>query len=333
MQGMKKRIREIIRKILYSLFGRSAIYNIRQLRQTKVLYSFVYVITLLRGKRPLLIRAWGKVRFGRIQCQNWGDELNLYMIKAMTGRPVFFQNYLLPSFQKAKSFMCIGSVLDFCCRKNSVVWGTGVKLRCKKLDERPSEVLAVRGPLTKVWLNKQGVECPTVYGDPALLLPLFVKVPKQEQVKIGLVPHYIDFKHPTLLRIVEKLGSDAILINLAHYKDWHDIIYKINQCQCVLSSSLHGLIVSDAYGVPNAWVQFSGVIGGDDFKYYDYFLSVNRKTREPLKMNVDMDINAVEQFVKSNWQPISYDIRPLIESCPFLSPDQKERYVSASLYS
>ena len=39
---------------------------------------------------------------------------------------------------------------------------------------------------------------------------------------------------------------------------------------------MHGLIVSDAYNIPNKWVKFNDKINGDDTKYYDYFKSVKR---------------------------------------------------------
>ena len=45
----------------------------------------------------------------------------------------------------------------------------------------------------------------------------------------------------------------------------------------IVSSSLHGLIVSDAYKIPNVWIQFYNNIRGDNTKFYDYFKSVNRK--------------------------------------------------------
>ena len=68
--------------------------------------------------------------------------------------------------------MCIGSIMDWMTNNESYIWGSGVRDNTNKLKCKPHKVLAVRGPLSRQYLIDNGVDCPPVYGDPALLLPL-----------------------------------------------------------------------------------------------------------------------------------------------------------------
>lgn len=56
--------------------------------------------------------------------------------------------------------------------------------------------------------------------------------------------------------------------------EWQKWIDELCSCDCVISSSLHGLIIAEAYGIPTLWVKFSDEINGDDFKFYDYYASI-----------------------------------------------------------
>ncbi len=169
-----------------------------------------------------------------------------------------------------KRLACIGSILNFISGGESVVWGSGLKNEINDMltDKRRSvslDIRAVRGPKTRHELIKAGFECPEIYGDPALLLPLFYMPDvKKQKGKITLIPHYTklaDYKdnHFNILSTVTT--------------DWKHFVDEICSSECIISSSLHGLILGEAYGVPSImlWDDADSI-----FKYEDYYASTNR---------------------------------------------------------
>jgi hypothetical protein len=123
----------------------------------------------------------------------------------------------------------------------------------------------VRGPLTRANVLKHGGACPTVYGDPALLLPLFC--PASEKVhKVGLVPHYQDYAK------LRRYGDSMPVIDVVN-KDALATARQISACEKIISTSLHGIIAAHAYGIPAAYVVASK-LHGDGTKFDDYYASV-----------------------------------------------------------
>lgn len=246
-----------------------------------------------------------------IQHQNWGDDLNYFFLKELTGKPiVMYQGFKFAKWLHFGSFMCIGTILDNYitpCNSKTIVWGTGSVgvMWNERVFSNPRKICSVRGPLTYRFLNEAKVNCPEVYGDPALLLPLVYKPRRGVQCSIaassvqevqkasyrlGIIPHVVDLHHPLIEEIREKYADEILIIDLAHYKKWTDVIDQICSCERILSSSLHGLIVSDAYQVPNCWIELTGRISGGHFKYYDYAASVNRSFDKPFRIDKYADV-------------------------------------------
>ena len=74
-------------------------------------------------------------------------------------------------------------------------------------------------------------------------------------------------------RIREKY-PEAHVISM-NTNDYKSVIDQIVQSKLIISSSLHGVILADAYGVPSVW--YRGLGKSIDFKYLDYYASTGRK--------------------------------------------------------
>jgi len=58
-----------------------------------------------------------------------------------------------------------------------------------------------------------------------------------------------------------------------------EVAREIAACDAVISSSLHGLIFSDALGVPNAHIRLSDRLTGGMYKFHDYYSAYSGEYR------------------------------------------------------
>lgn len=213
---------------------------------------------------------------------NFGDNLNYFLIKSMSGKePVYCDDRTNPHY-----IVC-GSILTE-ANDNSTLWGPGMANYGESIN-CSAQIKMVRGELTAKALN---IEVPV--GDPCLLMPKFYLPKVEKKHHTGLIPHWKD--------IVNVVGTSHYLIN--PLKPALEVIDDILSCERIISSSLHGLILADAYGVPSRWMDLGTAIGGDGFKFDDYFSTTERAKKR------NEGVYYVSRY--------KHDLNDMINACPFI---------------
>ncbi|MCS4226489.1 polysaccharide pyruvyl transferase family protein [Sphingobacterium sp. BIGb0165] len=220
--------------------------------------------------------------------ENFGDALSPRLIEELTGLPTQYKSWQ-PSYAarlknligkivrlrfaelgtilwpQEKSIIAVGSVIRW-GNSRSQVWGSGFMNSDEPFGG--GEIYAVRGKLTSQKLLRMGYPKCEILGDPALLLPLWIPARKVKKHKLGIIPHWKEVE-----AFQDKLGDNFNIIDLRTH-DVERIVRAICDCEYILSTSLHGLIVAHAYGIPALWIK-EGYIDTDGFKFRDYFSSVD----------------------------------------------------------
>jgi autotransporter strand-loop-strand O-heptosyltransferase len=253
--------------------------------------------------------------------KNWGDILSQYLLEHYSGKKlnkndVFYFDDASYMLDKNGKIVGIGSSMKY-VRPDDYVWGTGC-IDEHHVGNKPKKVYSVRGPLTRDILLKRGWDVPEVYGDPALLFPQIYNPTIEKKYKIGLIPHCVDFFSLDGLKAINHMEDMGIkIINVT--AGINEFIDQLKECELIISSSLHGLIAADAYGIPNYRVKLSSLIHGGDFKYKDHYASVKREHYEPLQLT---DTTTLEEInsLKFEYGDISL-IDKLLENPPWNDPE------------
>lgn len=265
---------------------------------------------ILRKEKPLLLNCWCNYKKGIVQPRNFGDDLNFFLFRELTSNPIRVSQCSIWGYFNTLNYLCIGSILHL-ANKNTIIWGAG-GISKNSVVPRVKQICAVRGPLTRQLLLTSGQHCPEVYGDPALLVSRIYHPQTSKKYKYGIIPNANDeAKLKDLL-----LPINMTVISFVNYSNWRLVLDKISECECILSSSLHGLIISDSYEIPNVWICFDYIsnIGGS-FKFLDYFASVDRHQMEPIKVTSVIDNPGFK--IDDFYEHPRLDLDKLIASCPF----------------
>src|SRR5690606_33749317 len=112
---------------------------------------------------------------------NFGDLLGPWLDARMTGRGVTLASGGRPHC------VTVGSIIGRATR-SSIVWGSG-SFGSERASAFPAEATytAVRGPLTRSRLGDLGIDCPAVYGDPALLAPVYYAPDVPQTHRLGII--------------------------------------------------------------------------------------------------------------------------------------------------
>jgi pyruvyltransferase len=234
---------------------------------------------------------------------NFGDYISLKLVEIILGGPI--RAYVKGQKNSEQKLLATGSIISF-AQDGDLVWGSGINgkllnkkdYKCKTLDIR-----SVRGPLTRRFLKEQlNIDCPEVYGDPALLVPYFFpEFTRSEKPTYDyiIIPHYSEED------LFQKEEWDNVVFST---EPWEQVLTKILDSRFVIASSLHGVIIAEAYGIPARLLRVSN--NEPLFKYQDYYLGTGRPTFEYA--------STIDQALEMGGEaPIQCDLEKLYSAFPF----------------
>lgn len=250
--------------------------------------------------------------------KNWGDIVAPTIVKHFSNSKDLKTTRLRSETPKLLS---VGSVM-FAARYDDFIWGTGVISKTQRLYPlNQKNIFATRGPITRQFLINLGYSVPEIYGDPALLYPQIYNPEIETTHEWGIIPHYIDVDHPMVQTLVER-GVKFIDICAGE----EEFVDQLKSVKKVISSSLHGLIAADAYGIPNARINLTGKLAGGDWKFKDYALSVNKNHFEGVQLSTDINLNDIVLSESIDWNP-----EPLLANAPWNHKEYKHLFISSNV--
>lgn len=220
---------------------------------------------------------------------NMGDILNVMLIEELFGYKVKRHTFLTGELS------AIGSGLgQFTLKENPFIalleriigfifpkvyiWGTGF-ICYKKKDtsfyRKKMKFCAVRGELSKKRVEKllgKQLNIPT--GDAGILSSLLLKKKVNKKYKVGIIAHFKEQDEPIFKNLLNHYEQSTYIDVRQHPSV---VIEQIAECETIISSSLHGLIIADSLHIPNIHIVVSNKLLGDGFKFDDYYSAYGLK--------------------------------------------------------
>lgn len=218
-------------------------------------------MTWLRRK-PVKVYYWHGV-------SNFGDTMAPLLLERFTGRRAVWDTV------SHADAVVTGSVLEHIPPEwDGHIVGAGRLYEDSRLQlyTRTAHLWALRGPLTA-----RGIPGSYALGDPGLLADELVSVPERD-IDLGVVPHHTD---KTLADNPQWFGRTWTTLVIDPRTDPLTAVASIGRCRKIVSSSLHGLITADAFGIPRRFElnPHAGANEGGLFKFLDYSASVGLPLR------------------------------------------------------
>jgi pyruvyltransferase len=201
---------------------------------------------------------------------NFGDRLAPLLLEHFAGA----KNVEWDTISRAK-IASIGSILEHIPPLwDGYILGSGRLLENSRLhlvqmtSGVSAKIFSVRGPL-----SAKGIPGSFALGDPGILADELVG-PQEKIYDCGILPHFSDTELvPRFLQMIPQ-GFRIKVIN--PMDEPLTVLRDIGACLKIVTSSLHGMIVADAFGIPRR-VEYSPKLDrdGGPFKFKDYSASIN----------------------------------------------------------
>lgn len=217
-----------------------------------------------------------------------------------------------------------GSIIEILIKKKGVnkpvLWGSGfIKKDNITISSNDFNIKALRGKLSLE--RTRGIDKKSVaLGDPGLLADCLLSSAPKKKYILGIVPHYVDLKSP----VVKELSKQKSVKVISPLDSPEQVIHNIAASDYILSSSLHGLIVADSVGTPNAHLKLSDDLTGGLYKFEDYYSVFPGLSRHVLLKAGDVSGKTIEVIAqkidKLYKKPTNLEAlkQGLIKSFPYL---------------
>ena len=219
--------------------------------------------------------------------ENFGDAFNRDLFAHYGFDPVW-------SEPDEAEVLGVGSILSHVnqAKFDGIILGSGYRESRHRFHSINANFIAVRGRLTRA---RTLASRRTLMGDFGLLLPRVFPIALNPEYALGVIPHCMDLSNSWLGQFAN--SRNVLVINPNQPPE--SVVRQLIQCANIASSSLHGLISADAFGIPNCWLRLSDNEVGHGFKFFDYYSSFG-ETRLPL---IPWDGLGVSRIVDSCTQP------------------------------
>lgn len=272
-----------------------------------------------------------KYRISYAHIPNMGDLLNIHVLEKVFGVKI----------KQSKAVLCnvsaIGSGLGSFVYSDKLtrriiqkisgsllgdvhVWGTGFIRRSDDTNKfyRKNMIFhAVRGDLTRKRIEKmlkKKIDIPT--GDGGLLSSMLLEKKPPQKYSLGIIPHFKE-QDEEYFKVMQDQNKNSKIINLR--EDPIEVVKQIAMCETIISSSLHGLVVADSFGIPNKHVKVSDKLLGDGYKFDDYYSAFGLSSSTfDSRSNEVLTINKIIDDYNITTEMVEIKKKQLVESFPRL---------------
>jgi len=279
--------------------------------------------------------------------KNFGDMLSPVIVAAFTGRNV----QAVPSSGFGSRLVGIGTIGQNQRFGRATFWGTGIGVvedyfRVGRRFRRPSfttlSATALRGPFSAAMFRATGLEAPSVFGDPVLLVSrLWADLRPTKRYELGVYVHVSEVTHeapdaspkpeyrrydvPPDLRQAVVIRNTYVPATLGAVREK---VKEMLECKRILSTALHPLVLAEAYGIPCAAFDYhhgpSALMVPDDderpldHRMRDFYAGIGT-SRVPVfrtERHIQTDWDAAMRFIDTYWEPKNVDTTRLLEAFP-----------------
>lgn len=281
-----------------------------------------------------------------IPLANLGDALSPLVVSVLTGRPVVHRAFT----SRERRLVAVGTIGQAQSAGSVHLWGTGVDRTRRgfgNLDDAFAAAPgveyvahAVRGPFTQRTLLAQGIDAPSVYGDPAWFLPRILRPEVEKTHELGVIPHISELDGPAAearfaagkRRYLAEEAPSVRLISTYHEPSWAGFLGKLREilsCRRIVSTSFHGLLLADAYRIPCLYFPTGaggltrfGIDGAFDravdHRFADFYRGAGRTAlwayAQPVEAPTRWD--EVIRAVDRAWEPLNHTGEGLFAAFP-----------------